>query len=113
MALRMRTIRVVTSAGGAFSAEIAHRGKLEAVQVEIGDLSTPDLAISDEPFGTNLLTVAGIADDAVYYPQVATTDPSDGTTGDDFTSPGVFGRLAIAITGGGATKSGYIRLLLS
>jgi hypothetical protein len=109
----MRTVNVKSASDGTYSTDIAHRGKLEAVKVEIGDLSTPDLEITDEPTGTNLLTVAAIAGDAIYYPQVATTDPADGTAGDDFTSPGVFGKLHIAISGAGNAKSGVIRLLLS
>lgn len=106
-----RNVAIKTDGAGAATVDIAFRGPVRAIRVEVGDLSTPDFEITDEPAGTNILTVAGVAADANYYPQVATTDPADGTAGDDFTSPVVFGKLRIAVTGGGASKSGLVRIV--
>lgn len=109
---RIRTIHVLTDGTGAFSQDIAYRGQLIAVQVATGDLSTPDLDITDEPSGTNLLSVNAIAEDTTYYPMVASSDITDGTAGDGWQAPAVFGRLTVAVTGGGNAKSGTIKLLL-
>jgi hypothetical protein len=110
---RIITVAVKTDAAGDFEREVAIRGQLVAVKVEKGDLSTPDLEITDEPTGTNLLTVAAIAASAIYYPQVATNDPADGTAGDAFVSPVVFGKAKVVVSGAGDTKSGTIRLVFS
>lgn len=107
----IRTVNVMTDGAGAFSTDVSYRGQLIAVKVELGDLSTPDIALSDSTDDRNLLTVAGIAADAVYHLQAATADPADGTAGDSFVAPAVFGGVTVAVTGGGATKVGKIKLL--
>jgi len=106
-----RTVAIKTDGAGAAEVEVAFRGALRAVRVELGTLSTPDFVIKDQPADVNLLTVAGVASDTTYYPQVATNDPADGTAGDAFTSPVVFGKIVITVAGGGASKSGYVRLI--
>lgn len=105
----IRTVNVMTSAGGAFEQTVAYRGQLIAVKVEVGDLDTPDIAISDDD--RNLLTVAALAADAIYHLQAATADPADGTAGDSFVAPAVFGGVTVSVTGGGATKTGKVKLL--
>lgn len=112
-----KTFNITTDETGAWQAQYSVRGQLLAVFVELGDggtaLSTPDIAITDEPSGDNLLTVAGVASDGKYYPQVITNDPADGTAGDDYTSPGIFGKVQVAVAGGGDTKSGKVHLLIA
>ena len=105
----IRTVNVMTDADGDFETTVAYRGQLVAVKVELGDLSTPDLDIDDGD--RSLLSVNAIAADAVYHPTTPDTDPTDGTAGTSFVSPAVFGGLTVTVAGGGATKTGKIKLL--
>lgn len=115
MATTRKTFYVTTAADGSWTGAYAVRGQLIGVAVEVGDLSTPDIDVTDETFDTpiSLLSVNGIAADAVYYPQVTSTDPSDGTAGDTFFAPGIFGRVQVAVSGAGDTKHGLIHLLIA
>jgi len=106
----IRYARLTTSAGGAVTKTFGVRGQLVAVKIDTGDLSTPDFAITDEPDGTNLLTLTGLASDGLYYLQAQTADPADGTAGDTYVSPVVFGHVQIAVTGAGNTKTGEVWL---
>lgn len=112
MRATIRTVHVTTDASGDFTESVGVRGQLVAVWVDTGDLSTPDLDITDEPTGTSLLHSAAMAGDAIYYPQVASTDITDGTAGDGFVSPAVFGHLKVVIAGGGDTNTGTIKLMV-
>lgn len=105
----IRYLRLTTNSSGAITKSVGVRGQLVAVKFDAGDLSTPDLDITDEPDGTNLLSINSAAT-AIYYLQAQTADPADGTAGDTYVSPVVFGHVEVAITGGGDTKTGYVWL---
>lgn len=113
MSVQVRSVPLTTDGTGVASATVRAAGcKLLAIEVALGTLSTPDIAITDEPSGRDLLSVAGLAADAHYTCGVQLQD-IDGTdlTG-AFGVPVVTGRMEIAVTGGGAAKTGRIVLVL-
>jgi len=113
MSVLTRRVAIVTDGTGVASATVRAGGlKLLAIEVELGTLSTPDIAITDEPSTRELLSVAGLAADAHYTCGVQLQD-TDGTnlTG-AFGVPIVTGRIEIAVTGGGAAKSGNVTLVM-
>ena len=106
-----------TNGSGAFSQTFTAPGLVRAVGIVIGDLSTPDVAITDAATGDNILTVAGVAADTRYQPKVIATDPADGgaldTAGDvAYESPACLGSMTVAVTGAGITKTGTLYLLM-
>lgn len=114
MSIIARAVPLLTDGSGVASATVRAGGcRLLGVSLELGTLDTPNVAITDEPNGTELLSLAAAAADGVFQPMVAASDPADGTalTG-AFAAPAVFGRIEVAVTGGGASKTGEITLLL-
>jgi hypothetical protein len=111
MTMGIRRIAVTTAADGTFSRTVNLFGTLHAVRVEKGDLSTPDITITDEVRSVDLLTVTGLAADAFYQlsAQLQGDDGSDLTGA--FGPPAVLGLMTVAVAGGGDTKSGTITCL--
>lgn len=123
--MHYRMVRVKTGGTGAFTERFHVGGKvLRVIEVAVGDLSTPDIDITQEPASESVLSVNGLAADARYYPQVAGQDSSgvdisvpvdDGGSGTSnvgpFVSPYITDDVEVAITGGGANKSGSIRFV--
>lgn len=119
MSFTRKTISVTTDGTGAFSSTYhIGGGILHAVSLELGDLSTPDLDITDT-FGSNtvLLSVNGVASDTRWQLGTKLQDStgadasSDG--GDVYGPPVVMERVLVEITGGGANKSGTVRLYMT
>jgi len=81
------------------------------VSVDVGTLDTPDIAITDEPDGTEILSLAATAG-GVFYPSVPMSYPSDGTPVAGFTQPVVFHQLKVAVSGAGADQRGTVTVLL-
>jgi hypothetical protein len=107
-----RTVYVSTDTGGDFEWERALFGVVRGISVEIGTLTTPDIAITDDTWGTSLLSVTGLAADAVYRPS-APLQAAAGTDIADSSAPAtVMGRIKVAVSGGGSQKTGRIHLLL-
>lgn len=104
-----------TDSGGDAVAVAPLVGRLVAVDVDLGDLSTPDIDVTDEPAGTSLLSVNGVAADTRYHlatkMQDSTGGDADSDGGDVFTAPTVLGQVKVVIAGGGANKTGTVRLL--
>jgi hypothetical protein len=94
----VRTITVRTAAEGTFSYERVLRGEIRAVEVQLGSgdtaLTTPDVDITDDTYGTSILSEDGIAADSVYFPEAV-----------------CMGALRVEVTGAGADKRGRIRVL--
>lgn len=107
-----------TDGAGAFSVAVANiTGRVAAVAVALGTLSTPDIAVTDTITGDPILTAAGIAADTRYQPKVVASDPADGTALDTagdvaYEAPAVIRGVSIAVTGGGDTKTGTLYLVL-
>lgn len=94
--MSVKTIPIKTAADGSYTYERPFRGTVRAVEVDTGDLSTPDITITDGIYGTSVYTVAGLSADAVAAMEVK-----------------VMGTLKVVVAGGGDTKSGRINLLVS
>jgi len=97
------------------AAERVVYGYLDRVTWVVGDLAIgvdAVLSITLTPAGVNetLLTLTNADANAVYYPRALVHDAAGtaltGTSGGDRTRPLIFGTLSLAITSGGATKTG-------
>lgn len=113
MSVVVKSVPLVTDGAGAASATVRAGGViLRAIHVEIGTLSTPDIEITEEPEGTTVLSVVGVAADTRYVPTMEGADDAGAAvTGSALPVP-VLDRIQIAVTGGGDTKSGRVVLLL-
>lgn len=98
---------------------------LLGVAVELDELETPDITLTDEPGGVTLLDVNAVAADGRYQ-LVVPYQGSDGVdiavdvdNGGGSSSVGafgpvlVYGRIHVAIAGGGANKSGRLVFVVS
>jgi hypothetical protein len=112
MSLLVRSVPITTDGTGVASATVRAGGaKLLAIEVEVGTLSTPDIAITDEPSGRSLLSVAGLAADAHYTLGLQLQGSAGTNLAGAFGVPIVTGRVEIAVTGGGAAKTGAVKLV--
>ena len=115
--MSVRTIAIRTAADGTFTYERSFRGEIRALELQIGDLSTPDIDVTDDTYSKTLLSVNGVAADTVWLPSDflqaadATTAALVGTAMKGATSAVVMGVLKVAITGGGDTKRGRLIVL--
>lgn len=113
MSFGIRRIAVTTDPSGDFTTSVHLYGTLHAVNVELGDLSTPDITLSDDGREVDVLTVTGLATDK-FYQLGAQLQGDDGVdlTG-AFGAPAITGSLKLTVAGGGATKSGTVTCLVS
>jgi hypothetical protein len=111
-----KTIFVRTDETGAYTWERNFQAEILAIEVQVGDLSTPDIDITDDTYSQTFLSVNGVAADTVYYPSTLL----DASTGSDLeVDTGVksgghavcMGVLKVEVTGGGDTKKGRIVVL--
>lgn len=109
MALSRFRIPVKTAADGSFETEVHAQGALRAVAIDIGDLSTPDVTITDTFDDTDVFADTGIAGDARYYP---TTDDPNSADGEGFPAPMIIQRATVTVAGGGNAKSGVLYLMI-
>ncbi len=109
--MNTKYVRLTTNAAGAASVDIRLTGQILAVAFDIGDLSTPDLSVTDVTTGDIVVAETGLAADKNYYPrrlvQLATTGADIAAT---YEQPTVIGTLRAAVAGGGDTKTGYLRV---
>jgi len=118
--VNVKTIGITTNAAGAFDQNFRLTGQVVAIAIDTGDLSTPDITLSDLATGTTVLAVTGLAADAVYHPKrlaqlnttgadiVAAAGPP--AVDNVYDSPVVLGTLRVLVAGAGDTKSGTIRI---
>lgn len=107
-------IPIIPNGDGEASGTVRAAGaKLLGVQVEMGTISSMDVAITDEPSGRSLLALSGQSADAQFQPAQQLADPADGTdlTG-AFGVPTVFGRLEVAVTNGDEAAQGEITIVV-
>ena len=113
----VRTVTIRTAADGTFTHTRALRGIIRAIEVQIGDLSTPDIDVTDDTYSQSFLSVNGVAADTTYYPStflmaaVGTTAALVGTAMKAAGPAVCMGLLKVAVTGGGDTKTGHIKFL--
>lgn len=90
------TVLIETDSAGAASSDRPFFGLVRAIHTDPGDMDTPNVVISDPVGGTTLRTLTGMTTDDYWQPP----DPI-----------AVFGTLRVAVTGGGDTKHGRVRLM--
>ena len=114
MSFLTQSVPLTTDGSGAVTRDVrVGGGLLLAVEVELGDLDTPDITLTDEPGAHALLAVTGLAADARYQLAAQNQKTADGTNQSGaFTPPVVMGRIHVVVAGGGATKTGRLVLLL-
>jgi hypothetical protein len=110
MIAKLWTLRMTTDANGAASASRPLIGRLLAVDVDLGTLDTSDITVKDEA-GTTLLSVVGLAAAARYNPTVAAQNNAGANIAGSYVPPAVLGALTVTLAGGGANKTGTIKLL--
>ncbi len=115
--MSVKTISIRTAADGSYTYTRQFSGTIRAIEIQIGDLSTPDIAITDDTYSINILTLTGVAASATHRPS-AFLEAADGTTAalvgtamKGATAISIMGVLKIAVTGAGDTKRGTIRIL--
>lgn len=116
--MSVKTIFIRTAANGTYTYERNFKGVIHALEFQIGDLSTPDIDVTDDTYSKSFLSVNGVAADTVYYPggflDADTGSDLEVDTGVKAGSPAVcMGVLTVAVTGGGDTKRGKLIVLYS
>jgi hypothetical protein len=94
--MSVRIIPIHSATDGSFSYERDFKGTVRALEVIVGTLDTPDIAITDGIYGTSVYSGSGLSADTLATPDVV-----------------VMGTLKVAVTGAGATKRGRINLLVT
>lgn len=116
---RIKTIFLRTDSSGDYTWERSFKGAIHALEFQIGDLSTPDIDVTDDTYSVTFLSVNGVSSDTVYpiaTAKVASTGSAIDalSTGD---TVGVYGPaicmgvLKVVISGGGDTKRGRLVVL--
>ena len=108
--MSLKLVTVETDADGEFTYERRMAGVIHGIAIDIGTLTTPDITITDGVWDTAVLTVAGLAADAIYQP-VAAASTVLGAASATLVPVPIFGSLKIVVTGGGANFTGTIRFL--
>lgn len=121
MSTTTKQVSIVTDGSGAFSATITAPGRVLAVGLVLGTLSTPDIAITDALTGAAIFSKAGIAASGRWNPRVleqtaagvdiaAAEGPP--VVNNVYGPPAVFRTIAIAVTGAGNTLTGTLYFLI-
>lgn len=108
-----KIVSLETDVDGVFTYERRLSGVVKGIAISLGDLDTPDVAISDGVWGTEILTVTELAADTAYQPVVEAVDLDGAAIADVYAEPVIFGSLKIAVTNGGANKTGTLRLVFA
>ena len=112
-----KTVEIVTDSNGSFATDIPCAGQILAIALDIGTLSTPDLAITDKVTGASIFSKTAIASTARWQPKVeangvdgAALAAAAGPPAVDnvYAAPIAFRGLHIAVTGGGDTVRGTL-----
>jgi len=92
-----RTVLLETDSLGSVTVDRPFFGLVRAIHTDPGDMDTPNIVVSDPVVGTTLRTNLAMTTDDYYQPP----DPL-----------AVFGVLRVAVTSGGDTKHGRVRLMV-
>ncbi len=109
--MNVKTIRITTDAAGAFDQNFHLSGQIVGISLDVGDLSTPDLTLSDLDTAEVIYAKTAIAADLVAQPrrlvQLNTTGADIAATYD---APVVMRTLRVLVAGGGNTLTGTLRV---
>lgn len=113
MSFKRKIVTLTTDASGDASTTISVRGAavVRCIDFDIGDLSTPDIDITDEPSGTVLLSADAVSASARYVPTILGTDNAGANVAGAGMAFPIMGGLQVVIAGGGDTKTGTFTLL--
>ena len=117
--MSVKTIFLRTDASGDYTYERNFKGRIYALEFVVGDLSTPDIDVTDDTYSKTFLSVDGVSSDTVYPIGTALVTSAGAavdalSTGD---TVGVYGPaicmgvLKVVISGGGDTKKGRLNVL--
>ena len=108
--MNTRKLDITTAADGTFSADIQTPGRIHAVSLVIGDLSTPDLSCTDLLTGASVLVDGAVGATTRYQPRIVGNLNTDGTglADPNFVTPVVLNKMHVTIISGGDTKSGTL-----
>lgn len=115
--MNIKRVTLTTDGAGAYAGDVRVTGEIMSIGLLIGDLSTPDLAVTDKATGKSILAKAGIAADAHYHPRVLSQDAvgvdiaaaaGPPVINNVYTPVTVFGEIHVTLTGAGATKTGTL-----
>jgi hypothetical protein len=112
MGIYIRELPVETASDGTATLDLRARGRLLAVELDLGTLDPVTVIVTDEPSGRAILEVDAIAADGRWYPSVPLSAAEDGSDLGEHTQPVVTGHLHVAVTDGGDTKAGTIRFVM-
>jgi len=118
--MNAKVINIHTATDGTFTWQGAFHGKIHALELLLGSggsaLSTPDIDVTEDNHSVSFLSVNGVASDTVYYPSTF-VEAADGTTAalvgtgmKAAVSAICIGVLKVAVTGGGDTKRGKLKV---
>lgn len=118
--MSVKTISIRTDSNGDFVYDKPFNGRIYGVRLEKGDLSTPDLDITDSVHSLTFLSVDGISDaDSVWHlgqglvgsAGTAIDALSTGDTVGVYSEPIIMGNLTVTVSGGGDAKHGTLRVM--
>lgn len=115
--MSVKQISVRTAADGSFTWERSFKHRILGIELILGDLSTPDIDVTDDDYSLTFLSVNGVAADTVWFPSEflmaadGTTAALVGTAMKGAAAAVCLGTLKVAITGGGDTKRGTVNIL--
>lgn len=117
--MSVKSISIRTDGSGAYTYTRAFKGQILGIELEIGDLSTPDIDVTDSAHTKTFLSVDGVAASTTWNLGAALlssagvavdADPDTAAVG-AFAPPICMGTLVVAVTGAGASKRGKINIL--
>lgn len=115
--MNIKRVTLTTDGAGAYAGDVRVTGEIISVGLLIGDLSTPDLTITEKLTGKTIVNKAGIAADAQYHPRAlaqstvavdiaAAAGPP--AINDVYVPIVAFGTIHVVLAGAGATKTGTL-----
>jgi len=110
MSLEKKSVTITTAADGTFTGYLRVEGVVRKMYLSLGTLDTPDIDISDNDSGELLLSVDGVSSSTCYYTKrlAVAFDGSELTNTANIYTEFCSTTLKIAISGGGAAKSGTL-----
>lgn len=110
--IRIYTVSLTTPGGNGedVSKTFDIYGEILGIWLDIGNLSSPDIDISDTVTGEKCLTVDAVGSDTMWHPKIlCTTNAAGALTATGNTLQNYYiGKCTVAITGAGEEKTGVI-----
>lgn len=103
-----KVVSITTDGTGVGSVDVRLYGRIVGLGIRLGTLSTPDFTISDYLTATTIYAAAGVAADKHVQPRLLVQDAAGADIADAYDEVVITGVLRIAVTGGGATKTGQV-----